>query len=156
MPFGALWSQDICFYYQHSAGVKGRCPVLALRSSLMSLSENIVTLFPSTGRKYHFPALLFFFFSPQKSFFICFCEMFVSGQCLDSMSVCVRCSPAYGWLCYSWFPGCRQTSNSAVSSWCLSPQPISQSVLPINFQTAPFSVPSCLLQGLERHWSMKQ
>lgn len=81
MPFGALWSQDICFYYQHSAGVKGRCPVLALRSSLMSLSENIVTLFPSTGRKYHFPALLFFFF-PRKSH-----SSFASVRCLSLDSV---------------------------------------------------------------------
>lgn len=65
---------------------KGWCPVLALQSSLESLSENTMTLFPSTGRKYHFPS---FFFPPRKSLFICFCEMFFSGQCLDSLRACL-------------------------------------------------------------------
>ena len=147
--WGSLKSRHY-FYNQYSVGLKGQCLFPALRSSRLSQriswpwspeqEGNAISPIPSS----------------TKALSICFSEMFA----LDSVWIpwacaCMHCGPADGWLCFSWFPGCRRTSNNAVSSWCLSPQPVSQKVLPTNFQTTPFSVPSSLLQGLECHWSIK-
>lgn len=111
--------------------------------------ENMVTLF---RKEIPFPQ-----FFPQKSHstFASVSSWFLDGVWIPCMrGVCtavqLRGGSAFlGFLEADDFKQCAFPPDAY-------PKPLSQNVLPINSLTAPFSVPSCLLQGLELQRSMKQ
>lgn len=119
---------------------------------LTSLPKNTVTQAPAQAGNTVSPApFLSFFLSFQKSHPSSPLEMFVPGWGLHSQHMRVRTA-----VQPPWFPGHGRTSNGAVSSRCLSPQPTLRMPRPSAFKLHRFSVPSCLLQGLELYWSIKQ
>lgn len=95
--------------------------------------------------------------SSKKSLSICFWAMFVSGQSLDSMSLCVCALQSSSGVALlfltSWMP---ENLKQCCFLLMLISTTLSQNVLPINFLTALFLVPSFLFEGLELYWSKKQ